>query len=275
MKNYLEMVRRQPRPMKFLLAQVLKRTGLCRFFSISQDGYTLTFFPSNLSTSLWIDPHDRDEDQLFLRRYLKPGDTVIDVGANIGFTVLASSRAVGASGRVFGFEPHPRIFKYLSQNVARNNATNVQLYNVAVGDTEGEIGFSDTKRDDMNRPDPANQSMKIPLRTLDQYMAQQQRIDLLKIDVEGYEKLVFTGATQVLGRARCVYFEASEENFRNFQYATPDLLKILFGAGFEVYRLQDQKLIRLAGDYIPPALENLLAIRSLEDFHSRTGLGVS
>jgi hypothetical protein len=331
MKNYLSMIRRQQRPVKFLMAQMLKRTRLCKFFSISQQGYTLKFYPSNLSTTLWIDPHDRDEDQAFLRSYIKPGDVVVDVGANIGFTVLASALATGPSGKVIAFEPHPRICSYLRGNVARNKVNNVQIHNVALGEKSGVVSFSDTKRDDMNKPvvdgstgqtdfcapvlfpspgtpgegqgrgfratsdaDPPPQpspgntggggkkeraitldcsEVQTPLKTLDESLAGEPRIDLLKVDVEGYEKFVFQGGANVLSKTACVYFESSEENFKAFNYSTRDLLTILASAGFRILRINDQRsLVDVPQDYSPAVVENLIAIRSVEDFTGRTGL---
>ena len=68
---------------------------------------------------------------------LKPGDTFVDVGANIGYFTLLASRLVGATGKVIGIEANPRTFKLLEANVALNHCANVDLRHVAAGEAPG------------------------------------------------------------------------------------------------------------------------------------------
>src|SRR5206468_1237642 len=104
-------------PSRFLMAKLLMLTGACRFFTIHQRGYRLWFHNSNVAMYRWIAPTEQEAELEFFRAYLKPGDIVVDVGANIGETALTESLAVGNSGRVIAFEPHPRTFGFLKENL--------------------------------------------------------------------------------------------------------------------------------------------------------------
>lgn len=270
MKNYWALVRGHARPVRFLAARLLMATGACRLFTIKQRGFTVWFHPANLSSQLWIDPHGRDEALSFFRDYLKPGDHVIDVGANIGDTVLAAAVQVGPSGHVIGIEPHPRTFKFLQQNVALNGACNVELINVSAGSAPGTARFSDDRRDDMNRVDGGR--LQVPMKRLDDLVPHSEPVALLKVDVEGYEKFVFEGAPDVLKRTCCVHFEVSALHFAGFGYTTRDLLTLLRDAGFSLFRLSaPREFTPAATSFETEPIENLIALRDADAFARRTG----
>lgn len=270
MRNYWKLIRGHPRPRRFLAARLLMATGACRFFTIGQPGFKVRFHPANLSSQLWVDPHGRDEALAFFREYLKPGDLVVDVGANIGDTVLAASTQVGAAGRVIAIEPHPRTFEFLQDNIALNHATNIEAINVAAGAAPGIARFSDDRRDDMNRIDGGSLSVRVA--RLDDLVTQSGDIALLKVDVEGYEKFVFDGAPALLGRTCCVHFEVSSLHFPRFGYTTRDLLTVLEGSGFLLFRLPGpRQFTPVTAAFDTEPFENLLALRDVPDFVRRTG----
>jgi FkbM family methyltransferase len=270
MRNYWKLLRGHKRPGRFVAARVLMATGLCRFLKIKQRGYSLRFHPANLSSQLWIDSRERDEALRFFRDYLKPGDRVVDVGANIGDTVLVASTQVGRSGHVVGLEPHPRTFVFLQENIRFNRVTNVELINSAVGSAPGTVRFSDDRRDDMNRVDGGN--LQVTIDRLDELVPNACPLALLKVDVEGYEKFVFEGAAAILQRAQCVYFEVSAVHFRHFGYSTKDLLTLLCCRGFRLFRVRESRaLVPITTDFDTELFENLVALRDVKEFCRRTG----
>jgi FkbM family methyltransferase len=270
MKNYVRLVWGHKRPVRFLMARLLMATGACRWLTIPQRGFILRFHPANLSSQLWIDPHERDDSLVLYRAYLQAGDRIVDVGANIGQTVLAASAQVGVAGRVMAIEPHPRTFKFLQENIALNEIANVELFNVALGANAGSAAFSDDRRDDMNRIDGG--PLQVAVSRLDDLIQDPAPIALLKVDVEGYEKFVFTGATKLLQRTQCVYFEVSELHFRRFGYTIRDLLLLLEGAGFRLFRPQPpDQFVPISAAFATGECENLLALRDAGDFMRRTG----
>ena len=282
MSRYWKIVRDHQHPTKFLLSRLLMKTKLCCLFTIHQDGFVLRFFPSAASGKLWIDPTAKDTDSefdlTFLASYLKEGDTIIDVGANIGRTTLAAAYAVGDTGKVFAFEPNPRIYRYLVGNLLLNRTKNVQAYNVAVGNTSGTVSITDTKWDDMNEVvEGINQnSIAVSINRLDQIIHVDQEIALLKIDVEGYEKFVLGGAGKLLDLTYCIYFEAYEEHFNKYNYGWTDLLGFLSSKGFSVFNISFKRkaLSTVSEEYRANKCENLVATRTVSGFVQRTGFRV-
>lgn len=256
--------------MRFVLARLLVMSGLCRFFTIPQNGYRIRFHPANLSTNLWINPGNREEALSFFNAYLKAGDRVIDVGANIGDTVLTSALRVGSSGHVTGIEAHPRTFSFLAENIALNEATNVSLIHSAAGDQNGAVNFSDSRYDDMNQVNHGD--IEVPVRTLDELITTTDSIALLKIDVEGYELPVFRGARRILSQAQCIYFEVGETMCRDFGYEVDDLLQDATENGFELFVHEggDTLTTILAGQSFIP-YRNIVGCRDSRELFRRTG----
>lgn len=270
MKNYWRLVRGHERPARFLMARLLMATGTSRFLTIQQAGYRLRFHPSNISSQLWIDPGQRSGDLQFLGDYLKPGDAVVDVGANIGETVLTAAIRVGGAGHVLGIEPHPRTFRFLEDNVRLNHVTNVRLVNRAVGAASGVVTFSDDRRDDMNRVGGGD--LQVPVERLDALVPGAEPIALLKVDVEGYERFVFEGAPQLLARTSCVFFEVSGPHFATFGYGTQLVLDLLLASGFRLFRVAGPRTLRaIPRDFDTNAFENLVALRDVAECRQRTG----
>jgi len=133
---------------------------------------------------------------------VRPGATVFDVGAHIGYYTLLFSRLVGPEGRVVAFEPSPRNLPVLRWHVARNGCANVQVEAVAVSDETGAARFAAGTGSGTGR---LAESGTVEVRTirLDDYVdAGGPMPDVLKIDVEGAELAVLRGAVGVLRDAR-------------------------------------------------------------------------
>jgi FkbM family methyltransferase len=154
------------------------------------------------------------EDEAFLRSHIKPGESVIDVGANVGFVALAAAALTGPTGSVLAFEAHPATFRYLKQNVRLNRFRNVRLVWAAVGNAAGYVHFSSKANDDVNLV--SEKGIRVPVVRIDDVVDEQGQIALLKVDVEGYEKFVFEGARLTLKRVRSIYSLGVRYAFRNF-----------------------------------------------------------
>jgi FkbM family methyltransferase len=267
-------VRSHKRPIRYLIALFLVRTGVSRFLKIAHPDFTLRFHGNGHSMALWVDPDCRKEDHDFFHSALRPGDRVIDVGANIGTLALTASRVAGPTGRVVAVEPHPRTFSYLSSNVRLNGCENVELLNVALGDREGTVNLSDDRADDENGvigPDSPTR-LVVPIHRLDDLVTGDQPIALLKIDVEGYEKFVLEGAPRTLSRTSCIYIEAIEALFARYGYSCSDLWALLHSAGFTVCRISGGKrLARLSPHFESTRCENFVAVKDVAAFCERSG----
>jgi FkbM family methyltransferase len=223
---------------------------------------------------LWVSPQTRVEALEFFRAYLRPGDRVVDVGANIGDTVLISALQVGPSGRVWAVEPHPRTYHFLLSNLELNHIHNVETINCAAGATSGEVTFADDRRDDMNRVGAG--TLTVPVKRLDTLVKCPDAIALIKVDVEGYEKPVFEGADEILAKTSSIHFEVSQGHFSWFEYKIRDLLQLLTSKGFLLFRLRSNVCLEeIDTDYEPNGIENLIGLKDPEEFQIRTGWAVS
>jgi FkbM family methyltransferase len=143
---------------------------------------------------------DRAERQL-LRRILSVGDIVVDAGANIGIYSQFLSRCVGETGAVHSFEPAPENFKRLL--AATRRFRNVHVSQAAVGERSGhsELYLSGTLNVD-HRTYPSNEAarrvVRIEILALDDYFKPGHRVDLIKMDIQGYELHALRGAKRVL-----------------------------------------------------------------------------
>ena len=143
---------------------------------------------------------DRAERQL-LRKILFPAAVVVDVGANIGIYTNFFSRCIGPTGLVHSFEPSPESFKRL-QSVTRKLA-NVRLKQAAVGESSGRstLYMSDKLNVDHRAYLPegdSRHSLPIEMIALDDYFKPGERVDLIKMDIQGYELHSLLGANRVL-----------------------------------------------------------------------------
>jgi FkbM family methyltransferase len=276
--RYAHVLVREKQPVRFLISRVLMYSGLCRRIVIQKRGFRLRFYPTNATAQQWVDPyHLRDKEhghreETFFTRYLRPGDVVVDVGANIGLTALAAFSAVGASGQVHAFEPHPRIFNFLVGNIELNGAEKVVTpRNLALGDHAGMVFLTDVRADDQNTVSVQTTGVPVPMATLDDAVAALPSIGLLKIDVEGFEKFVLLGATHTLAHVDCVYFESYDTAFARHGYTLDEVIDLLTAQDFKVRRLDDacSKTIPVLPGQTSSAPENLVAARELDHLHLR------
>lgn len=270
---FLRVVKESKKPARYFFAQILAKTGLCQFFVIKMNGYKLRFTPSSLSITLFSNPGDRDHDEAFFRHLLKQGDLYVDVGANIGTLALCAAQLVGSNGKVIAIEAHPKTFGYLAENVALNSFFNINLLNYAVGDKEGKLTFSDINSDDQNKVITGlTGGITVPVKKLDMLLSQEHNISLLKIDVEGFEKYVVDGASEVLKRTDMVFFESWDQNFLNYGYTARDLIELFKYKGFKVFSIANDKLSMISPMHTSVKCENLLAIKNMEQFSFKTGI---
>ena len=266
-KAFIDVLRESNNPFKMIVGQILVKSGLNRFLTISMNGYKINFSRSALAVTFFADSNDRHEDELVLKRLLKQGGVYVDIGANIGTLVLAASTFVGNSGKVIAVEAHPATFGYLKENVELNKFSNIELINAAAGNKAGSISFSNINSDDQNKVLIQNENgIKVELDTLDNLLSSETAIDLLKIDVEGYEKFVLEGATSTLNKTKIVFYESWEKHFNGFGYYTSDVINIFRENGFTVYKLEADSLLPLSSTYKSVNCENLLAVKDIQLF---------
>jgi FkbM family methyltransferase len=144
----------------------------------------------------------------FLRRLIKPGDTVVEVGANIGAHTLGLARAVGPQGLVHAFEPQRACFALLQAQIALNRVQNIRAYNEALGRARERVympSIDHAKADNFGgvalsrEHSPAAEAIETA--TLDERFAGMP-CSLIKIDVEGMEEDVVRGGFELIRTQR-------------------------------------------------------------------------
>ena len=154
-------------------------------------------------------PGQRGHDLMF-GRLIAAGDTVFDVGANVGYTMLLFASRAGPAGKVAVFEPGRRAFAGLARNAQA--LANVSLIHEAASDHVGEAIFYETEMSDISSLEPVAGAVEfaVPITTLDIVAGREGRPDFVKIDVEGHEPAVLRGMAGLFAGERppIVLFEA-------------------------------------------------------------------
>ena len=136
---------------------------------------------------------------------LKKGMTAVDVGANIGWFTMMAARLVGSDGEVFAFEPEESNFALLKISAERNKFQHVHLERTCVSDTDGFLTlFLDTDSGTHSTVRQTSRSVQVPCISLDSFFASGavKRIDVLKVDVEGAEAEVLSGARKLISESK-------------------------------------------------------------------------
>jgi FkbM family methyltransferase len=154
-----------------------------------------------IQRSIYMGTFEREETEA-IESLLKPGMRFLDIGANVGyFTALARSR-VGATGQVYAYEPSPWAFERLSRLISDNRWDNVAAVNAGLAEEKGELalylGEAGNHTPTMV-PHEQKTLAKVPVRRLDDEFqaAQDGPVDVLKIDVEGFEPNVIQGGRRL------------------------------------------------------------------------------
>ncbi|MCE5239299.1 FkbM family methyltransferase [bacterium] len=147
----------------------------------------------------------------YLGQYLRhhrprPGDVIFDLGAHLGCAMLPWARLVGDTGHVYSCEPEPENAAYLRQTVATNGLRNVTVVDRAIGATEGiiQMSLAPTSRGHSGAFELGGGTVEVAASTVDRLVAELdlERVDLIKMDVEGMEADVLRGAAETLRRCR-------------------------------------------------------------------------
>lgn len=189
--------------------------------------------------------------------FLKPADTVVDIGANIGYTTLLFSKAC-PNGNILSIEPSKELIATVNNHLLLNETKNVKTFNVGLGENEKTVQLYKVSESNsgMNRifeeDDVPFSSESITIRTLDNILQENQitKIDAIKIDVEGYEYKVLKGAYNTLkSQAPILLVEIDDHNLRE-QNSSPDqVFKFLFDLNYSVFEAGTMRKIELTKDY--------------------------
>ena len=184
----------------------------------------------------------------WLQRRLRPGDTYVDVGANIGYYSLLAAQLVGHGGKVVAIEASPVFHQHLLRNIALNGYENVRAINGAVSDTEEVLKFVLASSANMGANSivpyegPAESTFEIAARPLPDLLTEEEIAGarVIKIDVEGAEGSVVRGLAPMLSRLRPdaeITVEVTPERMVQLGDSADELMETMRANGFHPYRL--------------------------------------
>jgi FkbM family methyltransferase len=191
------------------------------------------------------------EERAWLIEQSRPGDVVLDVGANIGYFTVLLAASVGPSGRVFAYEPHPSNADLIARSVKENGQEAVvTVRRVAVGQSEGELELAFVPEERATNsggafllaagmaPPRGHRTTRVPVVALDQEELP-GRVTLIKIDIEGGEPQALRGARRLLARDRPkVLAEINANALRRAGEPADDPLTFMADLGYEAFRLR-------------------------------------
>lgn len=201
---------------------------------------------NNLELSI-NENYDVTETEI-VKREIKRGDVVLDIGANVGFYTLIFARLVGPKGKVFAFEPDPESFYLLKKNVEINGYTNVILIQKAVSNSNGKLRLylSELNKGDHRIWDSweKRNSIEIESIRLDDYFKNySEKISFIKIDTQGAEGLVFQGMSDLLKQSNnvIIILEFWPAGLKRTGMDPADFLKLISEHGFKLYQMKEKK----------------------------------
>jgi FkbM family methyltransferase len=155
---------------------------------------------------------------------LKPGMRIVDVGANVGYYMLMFAQKIGHDGHIIAIEPSPENLPELQLNIDRNNLKNVDLIPKAVGSDQRTVGLRAGTNSGVA---PAGHGeYKVELDALDNVVT--GYVDLIKIDIEGYEGHALRGAVRLLQQYHPILFiEVHPEQLTSTGSTVSEIIKVL------------------------------------------------
>lgn len=208
----------------------------------------------NFTYTRFKNKNDKHEIDL-LKQLLKPGDHVLDIGANIGFYAKIISNIVGEKGKVYCFEPDSTNYKYLVKNIKDNS--NIKPFNLAVSDKDEVIKVYKSKLLNVDhRTYPVNNYdsvEEINARSIDWMLGKEiEKVDLIKIDIQGFELTAFKGMRKLLSQNDHIKIIAEywPHGFMRAGTSAIDFYDFFHELGYQFKLIDGEKLSPLNRDYI-------------------------
>jgi len=210
----------------------------------TKNGFTMNIHKGRdyISDSILLKKEWEKSKAKIFYKFIKEGDIVVDIGANIGYYTLIFSRIVGL-GKVYAFEPETANFDLLNKNISENKLDNILPYKLALSNKSGvgalkfgehTHGGGTILEDGRNFGEEA-----VDVATLDEFFAG-KRVDFIKMDVEGGEFNILKGGEETLKKAWGVLTEFMPQDLAKNKTCDPEeFVKLLEESGFELYDVDE------------------------------------
>lgn len=208
----------------------------------------------------------------FLEKYLKPGHRFLDIGANIGLMSVIASKIVGKNGRVYAVEANPGTVSILQTNIELNQCKNIELLPIALSDAQGTALLFENW--EVNRGGASlisqsddQQGVEVRMERLDDLFDENTTIDLVKIDVEGFEPQVIRGGMNLFKTQLPVFIiEVSEKREKEVGPSPLEIMELVQTIGaYDFFKQKGTKerrgkLIKIKTALDLPKHDNIICI---------------
>ncbi len=241
-KSYLSPEKRKYRNVKTFKTTI---NGINTEFSTEDEYSNSWFYPRYAGGQI----HERSVTEMLIKS-LDGSKCFVDIGTNLGwYTCLACTHM--PNGTIYGFEMDDLTFSLLKKNIAINNCNNVEVHNMAVSDSAGEVSYER----EINRPNPSfsmntsatdkssGRFVSINSIALDDFLESKElNPDVVKIDVEGAEMLVLKGMIQTIKQFKpTLFLEIHPQNILNFKTSTSEIISFLLENNYNVFEIDDMR----------------------------------
>jgi FkbM family methyltransferase len=192
---------------------------------------------------------------LLLRNLVRPGDTILDIGANIGFYSRLFSVLVGPSGKVYSFEPDETNFIHLHENVS--GLLNVEPVKQAVAEKSGLLKLYTSRMLNVDhrtyKIDDYAEEKEIVATSVDDFVEGRFRVNLIKIDIQGFEVFALRGMKRTLEENEDIIILAElwPYGLRKAGCSCRTMMDFLSTLGFRIFEIAGDRLVEFDMSQIP------------------------
>lgn len=175
---------------------------------------------------------------------IRPGDVVVDIGANVGYFTLLAATKTGPRGKVLAFEPVPSIRLALEQNLLLNNVNHVDVYPIALSNSTGRMTIHENKGlSSLRSIENAKASIVIETKPFDLLIDRNLPIKLIKMDVEGAEGIVLDGMLNSLKTHKPdLIIEITDGFLKEMGHSASELCDKIVACGYKMYYISSRGL---------------------------------
>ncbi len=208
-----------------------------------------------------------------LKKHIKQNDTVLDIGANIGFYATILSDIVGEKGVVHCFEPDSKNFEHLKKTTA--DFKNIKINNKAVGPKTEKLKIYTSKNLNVDhrtyKPEEYDKEIEIDAVSIDDHLASNTKVDLIKMDIQGFEMQAIQGMQTILDKNKDIKLisEFWPYGLKKAGSSVTEYFNFLQSKGFTCYLLEETSLLKLTTEKVS-SLEPLGEEHYFNIFATRT-----
>jgi FkbM family methyltransferase len=228
--------------LRFIYVEVLRKRYVKR--QIFDWNMYLDLEDKGISRALWLFGRRELDHKWITERVLNRGDVVLDIGANIGYYALMELGQVGETGKVIAVEPSPENIKMLRKNLSLNQCQNCEVIQGAVSNNAGRRKFWLAQHSNLNtfhkefleETGAVKEVIEVEVFAIQELLARKEKIDLIRMDIEGHEVEVLEGVCDFLTnseRAPDIIFETHTRSYSQ-DHDIKSVIQRLAALGYEV-----------------------------------------